>query len=1022
MVLGLRSKHRKGASVKVEYIVHLQEIRPWPPTESLRSVQTVLLQWENGDKNSGSFISVAGNTNISFNESFILPFTLRQDKKARDKFLKKYLEFSLFEPQKDKGSKGQLLGTALLNLADFGVLEEILSISVPLNFKKSSKNSAQPALFISLEPVEKDGSNSSPSSRLSKAASLDNDDNDSEIASFTDDDTSSHSTRTAVSSTFEATTASPSQNEKNGTGLLNAGTDPTQEPKWSICPSSIDVSSDAGNRIQNYASLSKFSERSMTFVKRNSVTPSIKSSPSFTGFQDINGKSSYCVGTLQTGSVPRDANEEIAKSKAKINEITQQSVKDEPSGRFLPKFMSSDNSTQAILDSKSVNRSYASQEKIVDQEARAINDAHNGLVNDGEKREQINNGHDEKIMEEILHFPEIKLGGEDCSRQVTMRSDTLVPNRKAPGIMGSSTNNARLKHAKSVQIHSSIRGNGFVGSSAGGKKATDLDIPDSQNNRKGNATTERKESKNKISESKNEWKSRIEMLEEELRETAAVEVGIYSIITEHTSSSNKVHAPARRLSRFYLHACRAGSQAKRASAARAVLSGLVLVSKACGNDVPRLTFWLSNSIMLRAIVSQAAAEMPRTDGPGIKSIGTEPGLTFRFLANSGMEKEKNKSVEESDDWEDILMFLIALEKIESWIFSRIVESIWWQTFTPHMQPIVAKSSGRTTGSSTKKTYGRGHNLGNHEQGNFSTELWKKAFKDACERLCPIRAGGHDCGCLSVLSRLVMEQLVDRLDVAMFNAILRESAEEMPTDPVSDPITDSKVLPIPAGKSSFGAGAQLKNAVGNWSRWLADLFGIEDDVPVDNNFLVDDKRPKSLKAFRLLHGLSDLMMLPFGMLADASIRKEVCPTFDPTLIKRVFSNFVPDEFCPDPIPQNIIESLDSEEIPDASVEPLTSYPCTASPKVYSPPPAASLNFVMGEVGTGFLERSGSSVLKKSYTSDDELDELDSPLTSFIPDSFQSSSALAKLNSMPQRKGGRNVLRYQLLRESWEDGEQ
>jgi hypothetical protein len=60
----------------------------------------------------------------------------------------------------------------------------------------------------------------------------------------------------------------------------------------------------------------------------------------------------------------------------------------------------------------------------------------------------------------------------------------------------------------------------------------------------------------------------------------------------------------------------------------------------------------------------------------------------------------------------------------------------------------------------------------------------------------------------------MEQLVSRLDVAMFNAILRESAEEMPTDPVSDPISDPKVLPIPAGNSSFGAGAQLKNAVSN----------------------------------------------------------------------------------------------------------------------------------------------------------------------------------------------------------------
>ncbi|CAI9756355.1 unnamed protein product [Fraxinus pennsylvanica] len=1020
MVLGLRSKHRKGASVKVEYIVHLQEIKPWPPSESLSSVQTVLLQWDNGDKNLGSFISVAGNTSISFNESFLMTFTLRQDKKSHDKFLKNCLEFSLFEPRKDKGSKGQLLGTALLNLADYGVLEEILSISIPLNFKKSSKNLVQPALFVSLEPVEKDGLKSSPS--LSKTASLDNDDNDSEIASFTDDDTSSYSSRTAASSTFEAATASPSQNEKNGTGLLNTGIDLTQEPNRSIWPSSIDVSSDTENRIQNYTSSSKFPERSLTSVKRNSVTPSIKSSPSFMGFQDINGKSSNRMGTLQSGSVTCHANEEIAKRKAKISEITQHSVNDESSDRFLPKFISPANSTQTVLNSSSVNLSQAFQEKKVEQEATAISDAHTGLVKDEEKGVQINNGQDEKIMEEILHFSQNKLGEEASKRQVTMRSDTLVPHRKAQGIPGSSTNNARLKHVKSVQIHGSINENGFVGDRHSEIKATDLDIADSQNNRKGDATFERKEPKNKISESKNEWKSRIEMLEEELRETAALEVGLYSIITEHTSSSNKVHVPARRLSRFYLHACRAGSQAKRASAARAALSGLVLVSKACGNDVPRLTFWLSNSIMLRAIVSQAAAEMPSSDGSGIKSNSTEPGLTFKFLDNSQMEKEKNKSIEELDDCEDILMFIIALEKIESWIFSRIVESIWWQTFTPHMQPMVAKGSGRTTGSSTKKTYGRSHNLGDHEQGNFSTELWKKAFKDACGRLCPIRAGGHDCGCLSVLSRLVMEQLVDRLDVAMFNAILRESAEEMPTDPVSDPITDSKVLPIPAGKSSFGGGVQLKNAIGNWSRWLTDLFGIEDDLPVDYNIIVDDKRPKSFKAFRLLHALSDLMMLPFGMLADDSIRKEVCPTFDPTLIKRVFSNFVPDEFCPDPIPQNIIDSLDSEEIADASLELLTSYPCIASPTVYSPPPAASLNSFMGEIGTGFLPRSGSALLKKSYTSDDELDELDSPLTSIIPDSFHSSSALAKLSSMPQRKGGRNVLRYQLLRESWENDEQ
>lgn len=63
-----------------------------------------------------------------------------------------------------------------------------------------------------------------------------------------------------------------------------------------------------------------------------------------------------------------------------------------------------------------------------------------------------------------------------------------------------------------------------------------------------------------------------------------------------------------------------------------------------------------------------------------------------------------------------------------------------------------------------------------------------------------------------LNNQIMEQCVARLDVAMFNAILRESADEIPADPVSDPISDARVLPISTGKASFGAGAQMKNVV------------------------------------------------------------------------------------------------------------------------------------------------------------------------------------------------------------------
>ncbi|XP_031501681.1 uncharacterized protein LOC116265267 [Nymphaea colorata] len=80
---------------------------------------------------------------------------------------------------------------------------------------------------------------------------------------------------------------------------------------------------------------------------------------------------------------------------------------------------------------------------------------------------------------------------------------------------------------------------------------------------------------------------RIEELESELREAAELEVALYSIVAEHGSSIHKVHTPARRLSRMYIHAYRNWSKEKRASAARSMVSGLVLVAKACGNDVAR---------------------------------------------------------------------------------------------------------------------------------------------------------------------------------------------------------------------------------------------------------------------------------------------------------------------------------------------------------------------------------------------------------------------------------------------------
>lgn len=43
---------------------------------------------------------------------------------------------------------------------------------------------------------------------------------------------------------------------------------------------------------------------------------------------------------------------------------------------------------------------------------------------------------------------------------------------------------------------------------------------------------------------------------------------------------------------------------------------------------------------------------------------------------------KSAQAVKDDDWHDPQTFIVALEKVEAWIFSRIVESIWWQVKTP----------------------------------------------------------------------------------------------------------------------------------------------------------------------------------------------------------------------------------------------------------------------------------------------------------------------------------------------------
>lgn len=494
-----------------------------------------------------------------------------------------------------------------------------------------------------------------------------------------------------------------------------------------------------------------------------------------------------------------------------------------------------------------------------------------------------------------------------------------------------------------------------------------------------------------------DMEDRIQNLESELKEVAALEIALYFVAPEHSSNSHKVHTPARRLSRLYIYACKYWSQDRRASVARNTTSGLVLVSKSCGNDVSRLTFWLSNTAILREIINQAFGSSCQSSTIAKEFEANETrSASQKWNTSSGTKTVNMKgSLQFIDDWQETGTFIAALEKIESWIFSRIVESIWWQTLTPNMQ------LGSSTNRGSEKSLHT--SLGDQSQGNFSINLWKDAFHDALKRLCPIRSRVHECGCLPILARKVMRQCVGRLDVAMFNAILRESVHEIPTDPVSDPILDSKVLPIPAGDLSFVSGAQLKTAVGNWERWLSEYFGDNDDV----KDIVETH-----KSFPLLNALSELLMLPKDLLMDQAIRLEVCPEISLPLVRRVLCNFSPDEFCPDPVPDVVLEAINAECVAKNKFSggSGSSFPYTAIPIIYIPPSSSEI--------TGKVAEASANFRFEERDAKEELDELDSCLGCVVDKLPPSPTAVISSNENEVGNSGGKI-RYDLLHKVWQN---
>uniref|UniRef100_A0A2P2K3Q6 Uncharacterized protein MANES_17G105300 n=1 Tax=Rhizophora mucronata TaxID=61149 RepID=A0A2P2K3Q6_RHIMU len=1060
MVLSPSSKSKKS-SAQADYLIHIQEIKPWPPSQSLRSLRSVLIQWENGGRSGStkavvpSLGSVVGEGKIEFNESFRLRVTLLREMSVRgkdvDTFQKNCLELNLSEPRRDKM---QLLATAVVDFADYGVIKETTIITVPMHSKRSFRNTSEPILYIKIQPVDKGHSSSSSRDRPAKGVSLDKNYGESvsslmneeyteeaESTSFTDDDVSSHSSLTSG--------GLPPRNGENGPnrlmdsrGVSKDNTKPGLEKhteenlnEVSSCSSSIDLSSDIGSSVNGQASCldSPAPDSCSMLMRKDDAAQGVHFSSLPCNIEDKGEEATDNMRSNNHQDLEQDVHEMINGCTSTVRVETQQSSKENATVLFPAKVASlPDNLLMAeklgstTSSDFEIDRADDGKTQRSDKYSLEDNTFHSNLSCSSSEDTTGKNNEERCLSENGVIDTFAQTGNEN-----SILSGTISPSGES-GMHGTIFKVDRLKHVKSVRSPSdSVRSTGVVSRNQRIEVKEVAVLEDAEKSLGNISTTERinitfypKSTKTTNLDAKiQQLELKIMMLEGELRESAGMEAALYSVIAEHGSSTSKVHAPARRLSRLYLHACEKQSHSRKGSVARSTVSGLVLVAKACGNDVPRLTFWLSNAVVLRAIICQAIShsELSLSVEPQMERNGREKSIrstSLKWSNRSPDTKDKNAIYGDVGDWEKPCTFISVLERVEAWIFCRTVESIWWQTLTPHMQSAATNAIDDFVGSGSKKSLGRVSSSCDEDQVNFSLELWKKAFKDACERLCPVRAGGHECGCLPVPARLIMEQCVARLDVAMFNAILRESADDIPTDPVSDPISDSKVLPIPSGRSSFGAGAQLKNAIGNWSRWLTDLFGMDDDLLEEENDENNEREDASFKSFHLLNSLSDLMMLPKDMLLSKSIRKEVCPKFGAQLIKKVLDNFISDEFCPDPIPNVVLESLDSADATDAGEAPIITTPCIAAPPSYLPPSAASIAGTIGYFGShSQLRRSGSSILRKSHTSDDELDELNSPLASILLENSQTSPALTKPNWKSKDKGNQSSVRYELLRDVW-----
>lgn len=113
----------------------------------------------------------------------------------------------------------------------------------------------------------------------------------------------------------------------------------------------------------------------------------------------------------------------------------------------------------------------------------------------------------------------------------------------------------------------------------------------------------------------------------------------------------------------------------------------------------------------------------------------------------------------------------------------------------------------------------------------------------------------------------------------------------------------------------------------------------------------------------------------------------------------------------PVMQSMLERLSDKD-------QISSFPRSAAPITYQPPsPSDVAEKVADAGGKAELDRRASMVQRRGYTSDDDLDDLDSPLTSIIDKTPPVSPSFGNMADAAQKERSQANARYKLLREVW-----